>query len=401
MKTIKRLIIAFCFVGLLSWNIQITEAAQQFHDVSSDFWAAEEIGYLSDLKIINGYGNGQFGPQDPIKRADAAIIVARILDLNLGNVKNPSFKDVSKDHYAYREIAAAVESGVFQKADRFNPNAYLKRGEMAKIIVKTFGLQSQIEVDFKDTNESHWAYEFIRSLASNYITTGYPDSTFKPEQNITRAEFSVLVTRAKEKSFRPDINILPKRMNDTIYYPQLYGMTNGDIQNHINDTFKSHAVYLFNYYNELISRGIEEGDPMLDYYTVDSDYEVKYHENNRLSIVSFDYEYTGGVHGSYWYTAHNFDLNTGQLLQLPDLFLDGANYTTVINNEIKRQIYILKQTNDYWESVPFQTIDPTTPNFYLTPNGIGIYFTLYEYTPYAYGIPEFIIPYSALRGILK
>ena len=198
MKTVKRLIIAFCFVGLLAWNVQLTEAAGRFHDVSSDFWAAEEIGYLSDLKIINGYGNGQFGPQDSIKRADAAIIVARILDLNLENVKNPSFKDVSKDHYAYREIAAAVESGVFQKAERFNPNAYLKRGEMAKIIVKTFGLQSQIEVDFKDTNESHWAYEFIRSLASNYITTGYPDSTFKPEQNITRAEFSVLVTRAKE-----------------------------------------------------------------------------------------------------------------------------------------------------------------------------------------------------------
>ena len=191
---------------------------------------------------------------------------------------------------------------------------------MAKIIVKTLVLQSQIEVDFKDTNESHWAYEFIRSLASNYITTGYPDSTFKPEQNITRAEFSVLVTRAKEESFRPDINILPKKIDNTIYYPQLYGMTNGDIQNQINDTFKSHAVELFNYYNELISRGVEEGDPMLEYYTVDSDYEVKYHQNNRLSIVSFDYEYTGGAHGSYWYTAHNFDLNTGQLLHLPDLF---------------------------------------------------------------------------------
>ena len=197
MKTIKGLIIAFCFVGLLSWNVQVTKAAGSFTDVSLDFWAAEEIKYLSDSKIITGYGNGQFGPQDSIKRADAAIIVARILGLDLENVKNPTFKDVSKDHYAYREIAAAVEKGIFQKADRFNPNAYLKRGEMAKIIVKTFGLQSQIEVDFKDTNESHWAYEFIRALASNYITTGYADSTFKPDQNITRAEFSVLVTRCK------------------------------------------------------------------------------------------------------------------------------------------------------------------------------------------------------------
>ena len=85
MKTVKRLIIAFCFVGLLAWNVQLTEAAGRFHDVSSDFWAAEEIGYLSDLKIINGYGNGQFGPQDSIrKRADAAIIVAQNYDnLNL------------------------------------------------------------------------------------------------------------------------------------------------------------------------------------------------------------------------------------------------------------------------------------------------------------------------------
>ena len=401
MNTLKKLLICFCFVGLLSWNVQLIEATGQYSDVSSDFWAAKEIDYLSDLKIITGYGNGQFGPQDSIKRADAAIIVARILDLDLENVNHPSFKDVSKDHYAYREIAAAVEKGIFQRAEKFNPNDYLKRGEMAKIIVKTFHLQSQIEVDFKDTNESHWAYEFIRALASNYITTGYADSTFKPDQNITRAEFSVLVTRAKEETFRPDINILPKKMNDTIYYPQLYGMANVDIQNQINTTFKNHAVGLLNYYNEIISWGIEAEDPMLEYYTVDSEYEIKYHQNNRLSIVSFDYEYTGGVHGLYWYTAHNFDLNTGELLQLPELFLEHTNYSMVINNEIKKQINILKQTDDYWELEPFYSIDQNTPNFYLTPIGIGIYFSLYEYTPYAYGIPEFIIPYSVFGGILK
>ena len=134
---------------------------------------------------------------------------------------------------------------------------------------------------------------------------------------------------------------------------------------------------------------------------LDSEYEIKYHQNNRLSIVSIDYEYAGGIHGLYWYTAFNFDLSTGELLQLPDLFLENGDYTTAINNEIKRQINILKQTDDYWELEPFYSIDPNTPNFYLTPTGIGIYFSLYEYTPYAYGIPEFIIPYSAFGGILK
>ena len=190
-------------------------------------------------------------------------------------------------------------------------------------------------------------------------------------------------------------------MNDTIYYPQMYGMQDVDVQNHINDIFKNHAVGLLNYYNELIQEGIEIEDPMLEHYVVGSEYEIKYLQNNRLSIVTNDYDYAGGIHGMYWYTSFNFDLSTGELLQLPDLFLENGDYTTSINNEIKRQINILKQTDDYWELEPFYSIDPNTPNFYLTPTGIGIYFSLYEYTPYAYGIPEFIIPYSAFGRILK
>lgn len=395
MKHIKPLLIIICIIALLAWDLPKAQAKTNFTDVPANHWAVAEITYLTDLGIINGYGNNKFGTNDPIKRADAAIIIAGILDLDTKEVKKPSFIDVTPNHYAYPAIAAVVKAGIFQDGKTFNPNNQLTRGEMAKIIVKAFNLESQLDVTFKDTPTSHWAYEDISALAANYITTGYADSTFKPSQPITRAEFSVLIARAKDDTFKPKVNILPQKMGEQIYYPQVYGLENHETQSQINAMFKDHALAAIDHYNELIEMGKEFNDPLLENYTVITEYEVKYNQNQQLSILFTNYEYSGGAHGSYDYTAYNLDVNTGEKLQLKDLF--SSNYVSVINDEIKSQINLLKQKDQYAELSPFETIEPNTERFYLTPNGIVIYFSLYEYTPYAYGIPEYKIPYAKLK----
>jgi hypothetical protein len=395
MKRMRFLFIAVSLIALFSLSVPKTLAQTSFTDIPSHHWAAEEIGYLSDLGVITGYGNGLFGANDSIKRGDAAIMIARILELDTKEVKKPSFTDVPANHYAYPAIAAVVEAGIFQDGNKFNPNQSLTRAEMAKIMVKTFALKATIKVSFTDTPSSHWAYGDISALAGNGITTGYIDGTFKPSQSITRAEFAALVARTKKAEFRPKVMILPQKMAEQIYYPQIYGLEQKEAQTKINEMFKQHAQAAVAHLQELIKSGQEFNDPLLEHYTVITEYEIKYHQNGQLSILFTDSQYSGGAHGLYGYTAYNVDLNTGEKLQLKDLF--SSNYVSIINNEIKRQINVLKQTDQYFELAPFQNIEPNTDRFYLTPSGVVMYFSLYEYTPYAYGIPEYKIPYQLLK----
>lgn len=49
---------------------------------------------------------------------------------------------------------------------------------------------------FSDMTTSHWAYEQIKDLSEQSIVIGYPDGTFKPDENVTRAEFASMAIKA-------------------------------------------------------------------------------------------------------------------------------------------------------------------------------------------------------------
>lgn len=86
-------------------------------------------------------------------------------------------------------------------------------------------------------------------------------------------------------------------------------------------------------------------------------------------------------------SSHTFNLKTGQVYTLKDLF-DGDDYVAIINREIKKQIREKRLAEALFE--PFQSIK-ANQDFYLTNNALVVYFQLYEYFPYAFGIPEFKI----------
>lgn len=72
MKKVWLLILAAVFTGSFILGTTVT-AQTTFSDVAESFWAKDDINYLSGKKVINGYSNGNFGPNDTIKRVDAAI----------------------------------------------------------------------------------------------------------------------------------------------------------------------------------------------------------------------------------------------------------------------------------------------------------------------------------------
>lgn len=180
-------------------NIEIADnSTSSFKDVSNSFWGKTEIEELVKKGIITGYPDGTFKPNNTISRGETAVMLTRTLKLDTSNVKDPGFKDVSKSNMYYKEIAAAANAGLIKgrEKDKFVSNGKLSRAEMAVLIQRAFKLPYENNKYFSDVPSSHYAYQSINSIAKLNITEGYPDGTYRPNNSITRAEFSVFLTRA-------------------------------------------------------------------------------------------------------------------------------------------------------------------------------------------------------------
>ena len=208
----KRLMAVAILTGGLLFAGTAASAAT-FKDLNKDFWAKDEISYLVEHEIINGYPDGTFNANKTITKAQGATMLVRALNLQTKNNPDPQFSDVSKNHGAYKEIAAAVAAGIFEKGGKFNPNEEMTRETVAVAIAKAFKLQSSGQLNFTDVPTTSSAYKAIVSLAEHDITIGFEDGTFKPNQKVTRAQFSAFVARALSSDFLPNKYTVPFNIN--------------------------------------------------------------------------------------------------------------------------------------------------------------------------------------------
>lgn len=183
-----------------------------------------------------------------------------------------------------------------------------------------------------------------------------------------------------------------------VFYPVLSKFKNAEVQQKINKFLKQEA-------DRFVSAGSKQMDPVVKANdsllakdpnasirrpSFDGRFTVTYNEKGLLSIY-VDYSvYLGGAHSDTVREAYTFDLSTGELLSLKEATGGQSDYVTIINQKIKKQISDRKLPL----IAPFKTIEPDR-DFFLSRNGIVIYFTQYEYTSFAEGMPKFVIPYSS------
>ncbi|WP_433744890.1 phosphodiester glycosidase family protein [Falsibacillus pallidus] len=170
-----------------------------FTDVPNDHWAQVEINYLTNKNVINGYQNGSFLPENSLTRAHAAALLARALNLDTKNVNDPHYQDLGANDLYYNEIAAVTKAGIMNgknNGTEFDAEGLLTRAQMAAILARAYDLSGTVSDPFKDVPPSYWAYKEIHALLANGITTGYEaDHTFKPNNTVTRAQFSAFLYR--------------------------------------------------------------------------------------------------------------------------------------------------------------------------------------------------------------
>lgn len=207
MKVVKRIgyLSSFMAIIVLLFHLSTNtvKANGIFEDVDgSNHFAQEEILYLYNEGIVSGYQDGTFRPNNTVTRAQAILMMARALDLDLSNRPNPGFSDITSNHSAYEEIAAVVDEGIYPKENKLYPNEPISRESMARMIAFAFELKGESKTVFKDVPKSHWAYPYITKLAANNITVGYDDGTFKPKNKLTRAQFSTFLARALNDDYK-------------------------------------------------------------------------------------------------------------------------------------------------------------------------------------------------------
>lgn len=184
---------------LLTVVIQPVQAAT-FKDVPKNHWAYESINVISNKGIINGYVNGNFAPNDRITRAQSAKIVALAIQAKPTDDYTPSFKDVSKTNTFYNHIRALTQREIFHNGTAFNPNDSLTRGQMAKIIARSYNiiLDDNDLIHFKDVPESNGFHPYITAIAEIGITKTKEGTSFLPNEPVTRAQMAAFIQRAME-----------------------------------------------------------------------------------------------------------------------------------------------------------------------------------------------------------
>ena len=171
----------------------------KFSDISSH-WAKSNIEKLAAKGIINGFDDKTFKPDNKITRAEFTKIVCNAFGINGGG--KAAFSDVSPSDWYYESVSAAAGALVVNGFDgMFYPSGYITREDAAVIINRILKLGADGELSFGDAYAiSDYASDAVCALAENGIIKGYADETFKPKDNITRAETAVIIERAAKQA---------------------------------------------------------------------------------------------------------------------------------------------------------------------------------------------------------
>ena len=149
---------------------------------------------------MKGYPDKTFGPDKPMTRAEVTMMFARLLKERpeKGRKYIMPYKDIKENQwYAYAVTFMSEKKLVSGYPDgTFKPNKPITRAEFASIASRFDRLATNnADLKFSDVRKSHWAYKVIGSAEAKGWISGYPDGTFKPEKNITRAEVVSLTNR--------------------------------------------------------------------------------------------------------------------------------------------------------------------------------------------------------------
>ncbi|OTY18486.1 S-layer homology domain-containing protein [Bacillus thuringiensis] len=187
----------------------------KFNDVPANHWSTKAIYDLTNRKVVQGYGNNIFGFGDNVTRGQVARMIymyVKPADAD-ASFKNP-FTDI-KGHLFEKEILALAKAGLVNGFGdgKYGPDDILTREQMAKVLTNAFRFKATKTTKFADVDKNSWAYGAISALEENGVTIGTGGNMYSPKMFVTREAYSQFLynsINAVEKVQKPEVKPDPK-----------------------------------------------------------------------------------------------------------------------------------------------------------------------------------------------
>lgn len=159
---------------------------------------------------VNGYNDGSFQPDKTITRGEAAAVICRILNVPMeeGVTYESTFTDVDAGAWYANYVGYIQKMNIVNgySDNTFRPNDEISRAEYIAILARLEGVSGEQEynVSFSDVGANHWAKNYIGYACENGIADGYSDGTFKPGNSATRAEIVKMTNIILERNASAD-----------------------------------------------------------------------------------------------------------------------------------------------------------------------------------------------------
>jgi hypothetical protein len=198
----------------VNFVVPLYSAQKNILDVFSDIkdhWSGQTVREMAYKGLVGGYEDGTFRPENLISRVEGAAMLERAFNLSSANMENKTeFSDAADiPSWAEETVAKVVAGGLmsgYQESDgsiAFHPMKTLTRYEFAVILSRLAppgAAKGTFEtVEFKDFAEiPEWARQAVNVAVQEGMIKGYPDGTFKPQKEVTRAEAVAMIARVNE-----------------------------------------------------------------------------------------------------------------------------------------------------------------------------------------------------------
>ncbi len=179
-----------------------------FSDLTSSHYAAADILEFIKSGYVQGFGDGSFGTQKALTRAEAAKLIVRSRNIPISDSTSSTnhFSDVHAHDWFAPYIGSLVASGIAKGYGdgTFGVHSPITRSEMVKMILMSYGIgtgfedKSPQDTHFTDLDPLAWQASYVEYAAANNVVNGYENGGFGPHDFVTRGDAIKILASAKQ-----------------------------------------------------------------------------------------------------------------------------------------------------------------------------------------------------------
>ncbi len=175
-----------------------------YPDVLPNYWVYDQVNHIGTLGIIKGYPDGKFKPEGNITRAELATLLVRTKMGTQAAIAETRpvmlFKDVPVKHWAYTFITKASKAEIVKgyPDGTFKPSDNITRAEGLAMIARFGGVTEEVYANiFRDVDATHWAAKIIAGAFKEGMLLFLRGKPFEPNKKLTRAEAVEILYRSR------------------------------------------------------------------------------------------------------------------------------------------------------------------------------------------------------------